>query len=58
MHWITAAGVREYWIVDPEKNRTMVYNFESEDTIEYSFSESIKAGIYDNLIIDFSKLDI
>ena len=36
----------------------MVYNFESEDTIEYSFSESIKAGIYDNLIIDFSKLDI
>ena len=52
------AGVREYWIVDPDKNRITVYNFESEDTIEYSFSDSIKAGIYDNLIIDFSKLDI
>ncbi|NBI77101.1 Uma2 family endonuclease, partial [Lachnospiraceae bacterium] len=26
------AGVREYWIVDPEKNRILVYNFETEDT--------------------------
>ena len=51
-------GVREYWIVDPDKNRIIIYNFESEDTIEYSFSDSIKAGIYDDLIIDFSKLDI
>ncbi|NBH99810.1 Uma2 family endonuclease, partial [Lachnospiraceae bacterium] len=23
------AGVREYWIVDPEKNRILVYNFET-----------------------------
>ena len=51
------AGVREYWIVDPDKNRITVYNFESEDTLDYTFSDSIKAGIYDNLIIDFSKLD-
>lgn len=26
------ASVRENWIVDPEKNRILVYNFESEDT--------------------------
>ena len=51
------AGVREYWIVDPEKNRIMVYNFESEDTVEYSFSDIIKVSIYENLYIDFSKLD-
>lgn len=50
------AGVREYWIVDPAKNRIVVYNFESEDTAEYSFSDSVQAGIYENLFVDFSDL--
>jgi len=49
------AGVREYWIVDPDKNRITVYNFESEDTTDYTFSEIIKAGIYEDLMIDFSQ---
>ena len=52
------AGVREYWIVDPDKNRITVYSFESDDTAEYTFSESIKAGICDDLEIDFSSMDI
>ena len=52
------AGVREYWIVDPEKNRITVYSFESDDTAEYTFSEAVKAGIYDDLTIDFSSIDI
>ena len=51
------AGVREYWIVDTEKNRITVYNFESEDTGEYTFSDSIEVGIYDNLTIDFDSMD-
>ena len=52
------AGVREYWIVDPEKNRILVYNFESEDTGDYSFSDTVKAGIYDDLTIDFNSTAI
>ena len=52
------AGVREYWIVDPEKNRILVYNFESEDTGDYTFSDSVKAGIYEDLTIDFGQLNI
>lgn len=52
------AGVREYWIVDPDKNRILVYNFESEDTGDYSFNDSVKAGIYPDFSIDFSELDI
>lgn len=52
------AGVREYWIVDPDKSRTMVYNFESEDTLEYSFSDSVQSGIYPDFVIDFGELNI
>ena len=49
-------GVREYWIVDPEKNRILVYDFESENTGDYTFSDSIKVNIYDNLHINFSDI--
>lgn len=50
------AGVKEYWIVDPEKNRILVYNFEAEDTGDYTFSDSIKVNIYDDLLINFSNI--
>lgn len=50
------SGVREYWIVDSDKNRITVYDFESEDTRDYTFSDSVKAGIYDNLFINFSDI--
>jgi Uma2 family endonuclease len=50
------AGVREYWIVDPEKNRILVYDFESENTGDYSFADSVKVGIYDDLYINFSDI--
>ncbi len=51
-----AAGVREYWIVDPEKNRILVYRFESEDTGDYSFEDSVKADIYEDLYIHFARI--
>lgn len=55
-----SAGVREYWIVDTDKNRITVYNLihGDEDVNEYTFSDSVKTGIYEDLSIDFSKLDI
>ena len=35
------AGVREYWIVDPERGRVVVFDFENEALPEtYSFSDS------------------
>lgn len=49
-------GVREYWIVDHLKNRVTVYNFDAENTKEYSFSDTIEVGIYEDLCIDFSKI--
>ncbi|MCM1123278.1 MAG: Uma2 family endonuclease [Eubacterium sp.] len=50
------AGVREYWIVDPEKNRILVYDFASENTGDYTFFDSVKVGIYDDLYINFSDI--
>lgn len=50
------AGVREYWIVDQEKNRILVYNFESEDTGDYTFADSVKTGICADLFINFSNI--
>ena len=50
------AGVREYWIVDPEKDRILVYNFESENTGDYTFSDSVKAGIYEDFYINFAAI--
>ena len=52
------SGVREYWIVDPEKGRITVHNFEGEDITYYTFSETVKASIFEELSIDFSQLPI
>ena len=46
-----AAGVREYWIVDPIKEIVMVYRFEKETMEEYSFGEDVPVGIYDGFSI-------
>lgn len=41
------AGVREYWIVDPIRQRVTVYFFEKELVEEYSFETEIPVGIYE-----------
>ena len=53
-----AAGVREYWIVDPSKNLVVVYNFELGETEQYTLQDSIKVGIYDELVIDFGSIEL
>jgi Uma2 family endonuclease len=57
------AGVREYWIVDPDKDRVTVYNFdpsdeENENIGEYSFAEDVPSGIYPDFTINLSKLNL
>lgn len=55
-----SSGVREYWIVDPDKNRIMVYYFEAEEDSmeEYSMKDKVKVNIYEDFEIDFSAIDI
>lgn len=45
------AGVREYWIVDPDKQMVMVYGFESDAVEQYSFEEEVPVGIYEGFSI-------
>lgn len=52
------AGVREYWIVDHEKNMILVYNFEKDLYDSYTFSDTVKVGIFEDLDINFSELNI
>lgn len=52
------AGVREYWIVDPDKNTITVWNFQARDTTTYSFTDSIPVGLYPGFSINLSKLNL
>lgn len=46
------AGVREYWIVHPDKRMIQIYYFgEDEDVALYSFDDEISSGIVDGLTI-------
>mgnify|MGYP000848159549 FL=1 len=51
-------GVREYWIVDPNR-RTIAVNYFEEDmvSIPYTFSSTVKVNIYEDLYIDFKEIE-
>ena len=52
------AGVREYWIVDHERNLVTVYDFQNDSAANYTFADDIPVGIYPRFFINPSQLDI
>ena len=51
------SGVREYWIVDPEKQRTMIYRYEDDAApMIVPFEQDLAVGIYNDFMINVSKL--
>ena len=51
------SGVREYWIVDPEKQRTMIYHYEDDAApMIVPFEQDLAVGIYNDFMINVSKL--
>ncbi len=52
------AGVRLYWILDPEKNLVSIYDFEHDDYAEYSLTDGVAPTLYPELNIDFSTINI
>ncbi len=52
-----SSGVREYWIVDPAKNRTTIYFYEEDAAPKLvPFDQPIKCGIYSDLEVLISDL--
>lgn len=45
------AGVREYWIVDPDKQMVSVYAFEKDSVEQYDFGEDVPVGIYEGFMM-------
>lgn len=57
MNLYADAGVREYWIVDPMKNRTTVYFFEEDIApVVFPFDRDITVGIYGGLSVNVASL--
>ena len=51
------SGVREYWIVDPAKEKVVVYYYDRDsDPSLYSFDSDIPVGIYPGLTIKIDDL--
>ncbi len=51
------SGVREYWIVDPEKKRSTIYRYEEDSAPAiFSFDQTITVGIYGNLNINIHEI--
>ncbi|MCQ2502041.1 MAG: Uma2 family endonuclease [Lachnospiraceae bacterium] len=53
------AGVREYWIIDPDKRKVVTYNLTTMDIpVIYGFTEDIPVGIWDNkCMVNLSEVD-
>ena len=52
------AGVREYWIVDPDSRKVVVYKMEKEELpIIYTFDEEVPVSIFEEECrVDFSEI--
>ena len=53
-------GVKEYWLVDYDKERILVYKFEDDEQLFtiYGIRDNVPVGIFDDdLKIDFAEID-
>ena len=57
MHKYADAGVKEYWIIDPDKQKIIVYDFMKNDYSIYGFNSMIPVGIWDgDCVVNFQEI--
>ena len=49
-----SAGVREYWILDMEKDVILIYDFEHEKVFSYGWEDKVGSIGFEDLVIAFS----
>lgn len=52
------AGVREYWIIDPDSEVIDVYRFEKECVDRYNFHDQVPTDICEGLLVDFTTMKL
>ncbi|EKD94252.1 MAG: protein of unknown function DUF820 [uncultured bacterium] len=58
-NWYREAGVKEYWIINPDNKTILVYIFSKDDVANYTFNDNVPISIFDNdLVIDFRNIDM
>lgn len=50
------AGVREYWVIDPEREMVTVYRFETDIVECYGFDDQISSSVCEGLTVNFSEV--
>ena len=45
-------GVKEYWIVDPERELVTIFNFEAKTNIDFSQNDKLVSAVFNELEID------
>lgn len=48
-------GVREYWIINAERDTVHIYDFAADKMEIYSLKDTVRVGIFEDLKIDFSE---
>ena len=53
------AGVREYWIIDPQEKQILVYDLENDSLPQhYTFADTVPVGIWHGeCMVDFAAMD-
>lgn len=52
-----SAGVKLYWIVDPEEKKVTVYHFNSGDEVQfYTFQDQVEVALAPGFVIDFARI--
>lgn len=49
-------GVKEYWIVDPEKEIVTIYNFEVKTNVNFSKNDKLVSAVFNELEIDLNDI--
>lgn len=53
-----SAGVRLYWIIDPDYETVLAYDFEHDDMRRYRFSDDVPVGICEDFTIRLADYEI